>query len=156
MSASSVQLSWCLPDPFTIPIAVDASHLDGFGHVNNAVYIRWLEQCAWAHSTAVGLPPASCMVLNRGMAVRRTEVDYLHAALAGDQLVVGNWVTSVGRLRAERRFEIYRLGDSAKLLQARVEYVCINLQTGRPIRFPAEFSASYCVENSVRAAFVGA
>lgn len=142
-------LPWRLPAPFTILIEVGASHLDGFGHVNNAVYIQWLEQCSWAHSAAVGLPLERCVALKRGMAIRRTEVDYLLAAQSGDRVVVGNWVTSASRLRAERQFEIYRLGDGAKLLQARIDYVCINLQTGQPTRFPQEFVEGYRAEPSV-------
>ena len=143
-------LPWGLPDPFAITIQVGSEHLDGFGHVNNAVYVQWLEQCAWAHSAAVGLPLERCVALNRGMAVRRTEIDYLRAARDGGALVVGNWVTSVNRLRAERRFEIFRVADQARLLQARIEYVCINLQTGTPTRFPDAFEQGYVVEAAVR------
>lgn len=84
------------------------------------------------------------------MAIRRTEVDYLRAAVLGDEWRLGNWVTSTSRLRVERQFEIFRLRDRAKLLQARIEYVRINLQTGTPTRFPAEYVKGYFVELSTR------
>lgn len=144
-------VSWKYPNPFTLNIDVHPDDLDGFGHVNNTVYVRWLEQVAWAHSAAVGLSEQACIGLQRGMAVRRTEIDYLRAAVAEDKLVVGNWVIEVSRLRATRWFELFRPSDNALLLQAKIEYVCIDLQTGAPVRFPEPFVQGYRVEPEVRA-----
>lgn len=140
---------WRLPAPFTETIAVEPSHIDGFGHVNNAVYIQWLERIAWAHSSAVGLPLSRCVELERGMAIRRTEVDFLGSAFLGDVLVVGSWIVSASRLRAARCFEIFRQSDGAKVLAAQIEFVCINLKTGLPSRFPDPFVEGYRVEQGV-------
>jgi acyl-CoA thioester hydrolase len=142
-----------LPSAFTVEATAEPDELDHYGHVNNAVYLRWLERCAWAHSASVGLPPEVCAgELRRGMAVRRSEVDYLRAAYAGDRLTVGTWVVAVSRLRAVRRFQIVRESDGATLVRADLDYVCINLDTGTPSRMPPAFVDGYRVLPEVTAA----
>ena len=59
------------------------AEIDGYGHVNNAVYVTWLDDCAWAHSTDRGIPPEMCRRLGRGMAVWRTQINYLLPAIGG-------------------------------------------------------------------------
>ena len=51
-------MSWDLANPFVIDISVVADDIDGLGHANNAVYVSWLERCAWRHSQYLGLDPA--------------------------------------------------------------------------------------------------
>ena len=140
-----MQIKWNLPSPFCINVTVTPDDLDGFGHVNNVTYIHWLERCAWAHAAEAGLTMERCKELKRGMAVHRTEVTYLAAAHLGEQLVVGNWITSAGRLRAVRHYEIFRVSDGERLLEGKVEFVCINLETEAPTRFPVEFVEGYPV-----------
>ena len=99
--------AWDHPEPFVIRVVAARDDIDGYAHVNNAVYIRWLEACAWAHSAAVGFPEARCMALKRGMAVREIQAEYLAACFEGDEIDVGNWViANDGKLRARRRFQL--------------------------------------------------
>lgn len=133
-----------LPDPFVLPHRVTADEIDAYNHVNNAVYLQWLDRVAWSHSATLGLPVEACVALRRGMAVRHTRVDYLQAALLDDELLLGTWiVASDERLRCTRRFDVLRAGSGVRLLEAEIDYVCLNLDTGKPCRFPPEFSRSY-------------
>lgn len=141
-----------LPSPFLIEVAVEAANIDAFGHVNNTVYLTWFEMCAWAHSAAVGLPVEACVALRRGMAVRRSEIDYRRPAMAGDTLTVANWVVRVDRLTARREFQLVRTATGELLAEAGVDYVCINLDTGAPARMPPPFVERYVVEPEVAAA----
>lgn len=135
---------WDYPDPFILPVAVTEADIDSFGHVNNAVYLRWLTECAWAHSAAVGLSEDVCVGLRRGMAVRAIHLDLQAAAYRGDELLVGDWVTANDRrLRATRTFQIVHSARQSTLLRGHIDYVCINLDTGRPVRMPAEFLERY-------------
>ena len=134
---------WDFPAPFVLPVTVVANDIDGFGHVNNTVYFRWLTECAWAHSAAVGLPEAACVALRRGMAVRKVDVEILAAAYLDEALLVGNWLTAKTRLRATRTFQILNPASGVTLLRGCVDYVCVNLDSGRPVRMPPEFEAGY-------------
>ena len=61
-------MDWDHADPYVYEVDVLPEDIDSFGHVNNTVYLRWLTECAWAHSAAVGLPEDKCVALRRGMA----------------------------------------------------------------------------------------
>lgn len=130
------------PNPHTLALAAEPGHIDGLGHVNNAVYVQWCEQAAWAHSQALGLGLADYGRLDRAMAIRQAQYDYLRPALAGDQLLLATWLTgSDGRLNMTRRFQLLR-GEQT-LLRGRWELTCIEMSSGRPRRMPDEFVSAY-------------
>lgn len=134
---------WDYPGVFAIPVIAASADIDAYGHVNNVVYLRWLTECAWAHSAAVGLPEESCVQLRRGMAVRAIHVDFLASAYEGEELLVGNWVSKKDRLRATRQYQIINPATCATLLRGHLDFVCVNLDNGRPTRMPAEFVDRY-------------
>jgi acyl-CoA thioester hydrolase len=147
------ELDWDYPEPYVIEHTASEDEADGYGHVNNSVYLRWLDQCVWAHCAAVNMGPDLCRQLNRGFAAIRHEIDYITSAYPGDRVAVANWVThNDGRLRAERRFQIIRVKDRRTLLRARSYYVCTDLTTGRPARIPDQFKTGFQVLPSVAAA----
>jgi acyl-CoA thioester hydrolase len=137
---------WDFPTAHIVELAVQPQDIDAYGHVNNSVYLTWLDQAAWSHSAALGVPLAQCLISRRGMAAQRIEIDYLRAAMAGDAVQVATWIErSDGRLRVGRRFQLRRVKDGETLARAKVEYVCINLDTGRATRMPPQFSQAYVV-----------
>jgi len=133
-----------LPAAFTGTHRVVAEEIDEYDHVNNAVYLQWLDRIAWAHSADLGLSLERCLAIRCGMAVRHTRVDYLEAARLDDILVLATWiVASDHRLRCTRRFEIQRVADSKRVLEAEIDFFSLNLNTGKPCRFPPEFTECY-------------
>ena len=134
------------PSPHVIELEVEAQDIDAYGHVNNAVYLTWLDRAAWSHSAALGVPLERCVTLRRGMAALRTEIDFVRASLLGDRVRVATWIAdSNGRLRVARRFQVVRAADEATLARARTEYVCLNLDSGRAVRMPELFARAYVV-----------
>jgi acyl-CoA thioester hydrolase len=136
--------SFDFPAPHVVELAVRPEDIDAYDHVNNAVYLSWLDRAAWSHSAALGVPLERCIALRRGMAAQRIEIDYLRAAIKGDVVQAATWIVSAdARLRAERRFQIRRVADGATLARARIDYVCINLDSGRAARMPQLFARAY-------------
>lgn len=134
------------PNPHLVELTVAASDIDAYEHVNNSVYLRWLDRAAWAHSAALGVPLERCVALRRGMAAQRIEIDYLLAAVKADVVRTATWIVSAdARLRVERRFQIKRVSDDKTLARARTDYVCINLDTHRAARMPELFARAYVV-----------
>ena len=118
-------MNWDRPDPFTIELAVGSEDIDGLGHANNAVYVAWLERCAWRHSQSLGLDLAEYRRLDRAMAVVRHEIDYLSSAYEGQELVMGTWIVeSDQRLKMDRCFQLIRPQDA-------VSYTHLTLPTKR-------------------------
>jgi acyl-CoA thioester hydrolase len=80
------------------------------------------------------------------MAAQRIEIEYLRAALEGDVVRAATWIVRAdGRLRAQRRFQVQRVADGQTLARARIDYVCINLDSGRAVRMPESFARAYVV-----------
>jgi acyl-CoA thioester hydrolase len=145
-----------LPSPFVWRHEVVADEIDEYNHVNNAVYVRWLDSAAWEHSAALGLPVARCVELDRGMAVVRSVIGYLRPALLGDTVEVATWLLpGNGRLRVGRRFQVRRAGDGLTLARAEIEYACIELASGRPTRWPAPFHDAYAPLAAVVEGYAG-
>ena len=129
---------------FHRPVAPRAEDIDGLQHTNNAVYVQWCEAIAWAHSEALGLGLADYQRLDRAMAIRRAEYDYLLPSALGDELMLATWLADSGnRLSMERRFQLSRPRDGALIMRGRWELVCIELSSGRARRMPAAFEQVY-------------
>jgi acyl-CoA thioester hydrolase len=137
---------WDFGNPHVVTLEVLAADIDAYDHVNNSVYLAWLDRAAWSHSGTLGLSLEQCVAIRRGMAAHRTEIDYLKAALLGDRVLVGTWIVNTdSKLRVERRFQIRRASDGETLSRARIDYVCINLDSGRAVRMPDSFRNAYVV-----------
>jgi acyl-CoA thioester hydrolase len=140
---------WDFATPHVVTVEVLGTDIDAYDHVNNSVYLSWLDKAAWSHSAALGLSLQQCVDLRRGMAAHRTEIDYLRAAVLGDDVLVGTWIVGTDtKLRVERRFQVRRIRDGETLARARIDYVCINLDSGRATRMPDSFQRAYVVTTS--------
>lgn len=145
MTATVFTPIWDVVCPYSQRLVVGAEHLDAFGHTNNVTYLRWLEDVAWAHSTALGLGMDDYRRLNTGCVVRRHELDYLAPTFAGDELFTATWIhANSGRLDLWRRYQIIRKADAKTVLRGASQWVCVDLSSGRPKRQPPEFIAAYC------------
>lgn len=139
-----LSLPWDWPQPFTACYRAQPEHIDELRHVNNAVYVQWMEDCAWQHSISLGLGLQAFSELDRSMAVLRHEIDYLASALQGDALCMGTWLVKTdSRLKMDRLFQLVRPADGLTLLRARTTFVCVQLSTGKPRRMPDAFIEGY-------------
>jgi len=143
-SSTDAALDWDYPQSFVLDLTAKSEHIDGLNHVNNAVYVTWCEDSAWSHSADLGLSLTDYQSLNRAMAIRRSEFEYLQAAYLGDELKVATWLTATdNRLSLERRFQIIRARDNVTVLRARWELICIDFSSGRSKRMPTRFKTVY-------------
>jgi acyl-CoA thioester hydrolase len=134
-------IAWDLPDPFVLDISVREEDTDRLGHANNVVYVRWLEDVSWAHIESLGMTWALHEKTGKAMAITRTEIDYLASANAGDQLLLGTWLTGYdGRFRSSRQFQLVRPSDGKTLVRAVSTHACVDLNSQRPSRAPKEFA----------------
>jgi acyl-CoA thioester hydrolase len=127
---------------FEMVVSVLPEDIDEQNHVNNAVYLRWVQEVATAHWCAVATADAQ---ENIGWVVLRHEIDYKTPACLGDEIVLRTWVGKSTRLRFERFTEIRRSGDDRPLSNARTLWCPINTQTARPTRVPAEVRGQFSI-----------
>jgi len=128
--------------PFEMKVRVAASDIDEQNHVNNTVYLRWVQDAAVAHWRAMASAAAQREI---GWVVVRHEIDYKAPGSLGDEVVLRTWVGEATRLRFERLTEILRKSDQRLLATARTLWVPINATTGKPMRVSAEVREQFSV-----------
>jgi len=112
-------------------IAVLPHDIDQFDHVNNVVYMRWVQDVSTAHWNAAA---TSSQKETIGWVVVRHEIDYLSSARLGDEIVARTWVGTAEKNIFERHTELLRSGDMKILARARSLWCPISLQSRRPMR----------------------
>ena len=116
---------------FELPITVQPGDIDELGHVNNVVYVRWMQEAAGAHWAAVAPPELRAQAV---WVVTRHEVDYKAPAFVGERLVARTWVGAPSGATWERFIEIRRVEGDRLLAAGRSIYAAIDARTGRPRR----------------------
>lgn len=133
---------------YTMYLRVRQYEMDAFGHVNNAVYLNYLEQAGAEHAAALGFPQARMTALGGLFVVRRHEIDYLGAAVVGDDLAVTTWPEMLTGARAVRANEIRNVESGKRIIAARTLWVWIDLKTGRPRPIPLELLEAFAILTS--------
>jgi len=117
--------------PFELPIAVTPGDIDDLGHVNNVVYLRWIQDVAIAHWRSVATAKQQAEIA--WVAIRH-EIDYKHPTVLGDRVVARTWVGTADSHRFERHTEIQRERDGKVLARGRTLWCPVNRATGRLTR----------------------
>jgi acyl-CoA thioester hydrolase len=125
---------------FELSVPVLATDIDEQNHVNNTVYLRWVQEVAIAHWQE--LASAKAQETFRWVVLRH-EIDYKAPATFGDEVVLRTWVGKSARLTFERFTEVHRKNNNQLLSKARTLWVPINRQTGRPSRVSAEIREQF-------------
>ncbi len=125
---------------FEHQLGVGERDIDQLGHVNNTVYVRWMEEVAAAHWRSMTEPHH---LEETAWVVIRHEIDYLHAALPGDILTGWTWIGEISAVRCERFIEISRPRDGKTLLRTRSLWCAVDPRTLRPKRIGPELQSRF-------------
>ncbi|HEX3152798.1 MAG TPA: acyl-CoA thioesterase [Gemmataceae bacterium] len=131
--------------PFEMPIRVEPVDIDDLNHVNNTVYLRWVQDVAKAHWFSAALPEDQAGLI---WMVVRHEIDYLSPAGPGEELILRTWIGTAAGLRFDRHTEILRANDRKVLAKARTVWVPIDAASGRPKRVSERVRKMFSVEGS--------
>jgi acyl-CoA thioester hydrolase len=125
---------------FELRITAGADDIDELGHVNNAVWVRWIQDMATAHWEA-GAPQAHRDAFI--WVVNRHEIDYLRAVGPGETVTGRTWVAEAPRgARFDRIVEF--VGDDGRLrVRAKTTWAILDRITGRPLRIPRDVAAPF-------------
>lgn len=126
-------------DLFTLELEIRAEDIDANGHVNNVVYVRWLQDAGTAHwiarTGANEREPWAWVVV-------RHEVDFLAPLKLGDRARARTWVGDPRGPRFDRFVRIER-DDGTLCAQGRTEWVLLDAKTMRPARVSAAMARPF-------------
>lgn len=120
-----------IPKKFSINIQVQQPHLDAVNHVNNVVYIQWMQDIASMHWHTITTPELKNKFV---WMIRRHEVDYHNQAFLNDNLLITTWTGEYTNVTWKRHYEITRPADSKKIISAVSLWIPVDVETQKPQR----------------------
>ena len=129
-----------MSDRFAMRFTARAEDIDENGHVNNAVWVRWMEAIATAHWMADARPEH---VDAYAWVVVRHEIDYRGNVPEGAEVEA---VTEIREPPSGARFDrhvTFRDARGRELVRARTTWAMIDRATGRIARVPPEVTAAF-------------
>ena len=127
---------------------VEWRDLDPAQHVNNAVYLAYVEECGVQAEQAYHWPESRMATAGAGIFTRRHRIEYRAQAVLDDELEVATWFYGVRNSSFTRYYEITRVGDGALIAHAHSVYVWVDMATGRPAVLPAGLLADFAPNRS--------
>lgn len=128
---------------FIHPKRVEWRDVDPWGHVNNSVYLSYIEDCGMQIAAAYDWPWQRMEEHNFGIIARQHHIEYKAQAHLDDQLLVHTWIGEVRRSTARRFYAIYNACDQQLITRCHSLYVWVDLDSMRPIRIPEKFLRSF-------------
>jgi len=125
---------------FELEFTAAPEHIDELGHVNNAVWVKWMEQVATTHWRSVADPGHQDDYV---WVVVRHEIDYLRAVVEGERITARTWAgENLKGAKFDRHIEF--IGEDGRArVRSRTDWAIIDKASGRPIRVPAEVIAPF-------------
>ncbi|MBK6794557.1 MAG: acyl-CoA thioesterase [Anaerolineales bacterium] len=121
---------------YTKIIIIPASAIDENGHVNNVVYVQWMQDLALEHYSNIGGIEAQGP--NSTWVIRKHSIEYFLPAFEGEEIEARTWVEELRKVRSLRMYEFVRKSDGKVLVKGETDWVFMDTQTGRPKAIPVE------------------
>jgi acyl-CoA thioester hydrolase len=126
--------------PFTRIFTPTPADIDELGHVNNAVWVRWIQDMATAHWASVADPAHVEAYI---WVVTRHEIDYRGNIAAGESVTGRTWIESAPKgAQFDRRVDFVDAAGKV-IVRANTTWAMIDKATGRLVRVRPEVSAPF-------------
>lgn len=125
---------------FQSEITVPESAIDNLKHVNNVVYLQWVQDVAeqhWNESTDSALREKLAWVVVNHF------IEYKAPAFEKDLLILKTWVENYSGVTSERHTEILRKADNKLLAKAKTLWCLLDKITGKPLRITDDLRALF-------------
>ena len=113
------------------------------------MYLSYVEDCGFQLVKHFKWPAQRMRDEGGAILIRKHHIQYMQPALLDDEIEVASYVYDVKRASAMRYYSITRVSDGALLARVNSLGVWVDLKTGQPARFPAQFLADFA-PNAVR------
>jgi len=125
---------------YTTSITARPEDIDELGHVNNAVWVKWIQDVAVAHWNAVAPPEYREAYI---WVVTRHEIDYRGNVKAGESVTAETWVPDPPRGARFDRYMRFTDSDGRVKVESKTSWAMIDRATGRLARVRDELAAPF-------------
>jgi len=128
---------------FALEVTAQPSDIDDVNHVSNLIYVRWIQEVAVAHSTAMGWPFERYRQHGAVFVVRRHEIDYIAPVMLQQTVRMETWIEAVKAASCVRRTELFRASDGQLVCRGNTLWAFMGLADGKPQRIPEQVLQSF-------------
>nr|WP_279578595.1 thioesterase family protein [Acinetobacter sp. NyZ410] len=128
---------------FDLRIKVKPQHIDVLGHVNNVVYVQWMQDVASAHIETLGVGLDQYLEMKHAMVAVEHHVQYRKAAMLDDDVILRTWLYEINALYSFRQYAFFNAKDHSLLFTGNTKWACIEIASGRPKRMSPTFIQAY-------------
>ena len=129
-----------LAERFDRTFTAAPEHIDVMGHVNNAVWVQWIQDMATAHWDAAGRPEDRAAVV---WLVVRHEIDYRGNIAVGETATATTWIEGEARGAKSLRRVDFHDAAGRRVVSAATTWAMLDRATGRPQRVRPELLAPF-------------
>jgi len=122
---------------FALAITAQPGDIDELGHVNNAVWVRWIQDMATAHWQAIAPQDAIDHYI---WVVTRHEIDYRGNVGVGETVAGRTWISDPPKGARFWRNVSFTGSDGKIKVAAKTNWAIIERSSGRPVRVPADLA----------------
>jgi acyl-CoA thioester hydrolase len=122
---------------YSYEFIIPKTAVDQNGHVNNVMYVQWMQDAAVRHYEAMG-GSRPTQAIGATWVVRSHSVEYLRPAFESERIRVETWVVNLRRVRSLRRYRFLRVTDEGLLVRGETDWVFVDANSGVPRAIPAE------------------
>jgi len=115
---------------YELEIPVQPADIDQIGHVNNVVYLRWVQEVAIAHWGTLASEDQKQKLL---WVVTKHEIEYKRPAIANDTIIARTWVGEARNRNFARHTDLLRKADRKLLARAVTLWTPIDSDTRKPV-----------------------
>ncbi len=129
-----------MSQPYARDFTASPEDIDELGHVNNAVWVRWIQDMATSHWNAVAAPEHIAAYI---WVVTRHEIDYRGNVALGESVTGRTWIESQPKgAQFDRRVDFVDASGKV-IVRANTTWAMIDKASGRLARVRPEVSAPF-------------
>ena len=121
-------------------ITVTKNDLDDLNHVNNIIYIRWIQEIAKFHWESL---VSNDIRKNYYWVLLEHQIKYLHPAFLGDKIKIKTYIEKTGGIKSNRIVEIYNTDTNILIVKSKTIWCLINVKSNKPSRITDEIRQAF-------------
>jgi acyl-CoA thioester hydrolase len=121
-------------------IIISKNDLDDLNHVNNVIYIHWVQEIAKNHWKSL---VSNEIIKNYFWVLLEHEIKYLNPAFLNDKIRLKTYIEKTDGVKSSRIVEIYNKDTNKLLVTSKTIWCLINAKTGKPNRITEDIKKAF-------------
>ena len=132
-----------MPKKYSRPFKIRFYECDIYGHMNNANYLRLMQEAAFQASSSLGYDRRRYLEMNCVWVVRETKIEYLAPVFYDEDVEVQTWVGDMHRVRSLRNYIFKKCSNGTTAAKGWTDWAFVSHPKNELIRIPEEIRQIY-------------